>query len=99
MIPESEWIPLTEGVWDDKPRWSPDGNLLYFLSERDGFRRIWAQHLDVLKHPAGPAFPVFHAHDARRSLLSVQVGALELSLSRDKIIFNMNLRTAVDLMS
>ena len=93
LIPESDWIPVTEGVWDDKPRWSPDGNLLYFMSERDGSRCIWAQRLDVLKHPAGPAFPVFHAHDARRSLLSVQVGALELSLSRDKIIFNMNERS------
>ncbi|HYI93928.1 MAG TPA: protein kinase, partial [Bryobacteraceae bacterium] len=34
----STWIPITAGdLSDDKPRWSPDGNLLYFTSNRDGF--------------------------------------------------------------
>ena len=36
------WIPVTSGEWwDDKPRWSPAGSLLYFMSHRDGFRCIW----------------------------------------------------------
>ena len=35
-IPDTQWIALTDGShWDDKPRWSPDGNLLYFTSDRD----------------------------------------------------------------
>ena len=93
LIPESEWIPVTDGVWDDKARWSPDGNTLYFISERDGYRCIWAQRLDPSKHPAGEAFPIFHAHEARRSLVNVQVGALELSVARDKIVFNMSERS------
>jgi eukaryotic-like serine/threonine-protein kinase len=92
-IPESEWIPITDGVWDDKPRWSADGNALYFMSERDGFRCIWAQRLDDSKRLLGGAVPIFHAHDARRSLLNVQVGSLELSVARDKIVFNMSERT------
>src|SRR5262249_33401461 len=25
---EPEWIAITNGRWDDKPRWSPDGNVL-----------------------------------------------------------------------
>ncbi len=93
LIPESEWIAITEGVWDDKPRWSPDGKTLYFMSERDGFRCIWAQRLDASKHPMGQTIPIFHAHEAQRSLLNVQVGALEMSVARDKIVFNMNERT------
>ena len=37
--PPETWIAISDGeTWDDKPRWSPDGNLLYFISERDGFR-------------------------------------------------------------
>jgi Tol biopolymer transport system component len=34
---EAEWIPVTDGSGLDRNAvWSPDGNLLYFLSERDG---------------------------------------------------------------
>ena len=44
----TSWIPVTTGEgWDDKPRWSPTGSLLYFMSQRDGFRCIWAQRLDL----------------------------------------------------
>lgn len=42
LVPETEWLAITDGRWDDKPRWSPNGNILYFVSERDGFRCIWA---------------------------------------------------------
>ena len=93
LIPESEWITITSGVWDDKPRWSPDGNTLYFLSERDRFRCIWAQRLDRSKRPLGEAIPMFHAHESRRSLLNMQIGALDLSVARDKTgnIWMMNL--------
>jgi hypothetical protein len=89
-IPESKWIAITDGAWDDKPRWSWDGNTVYFLSERDRFRCIWAQRLDGSRHPLGEAIPMFHAHEARRSLLNVQIGALDMSVARNKIVFNMS---------
>ena len=94
-IPEKEWIPITDGAGaDDKPRLSPDGNLLYFTSERDGFRCIWVQRLDPAgKHPAGPPFPLYHAHSARRTLQSVELVNLEISVAHDKIVFNMVGRT------
>src|SRR5262249_36172597 len=32
----ADWIAVTDGSnWDIRPVWSPDGNILYFLSERD----------------------------------------------------------------
>src|SRR5215472_19195036 len=66
LVPEPEWIAITNGGWDDQPQWPPDGKLLYFISERDGFRCIWAHRLDpVTKRPLGSAFPIFHAHEAR----------------------------------
>jgi len=41
-VPESAWIPVMDGaVW----AWSPDGNLLYVDSWRDGHECIWAQRL------------------------------------------------------
>ena len=93
IIPEREWIPIAESGWDDKPRWSPDGSTLYFVSERDGFRCVWAQRLDSRKHPVGEAIPVFHAHESRRSLSNVGPGDLGISVARDKIVFNMSERT------
>ena len=93
-VPESEWRAVTDSRWDDKPRWSPDGNIRYFVSERDGFRCIWAQRLDPAeKRPLGTAFPIFHAHEARRSLMNIGWGDLQISVARDKIIFNMSQRT------
>lgn len=90
LTPESDWIAITDGVWDDIPRWSPDGNSVYFMSERDGYRCIWAQRLDASKQPSGAAVPIFHAHEARRSLLNIQAGNLQMSVARDKIVFNMS---------
>ena len=90
--PESEWVPITDGSGLDRNAvWSPDGNLLYFLSERDGFRCIWAQRLSaVTKHPSGAPFTVYHFHQARRSLMPAQeVARIGLTVPRDKIVFSM----------
>jgi serine/threonine protein kinase/Tol biopolymer transport system component len=95
-IPEKEWIPITDGeAMDRYACWSPDGNLLYFLSEREGFRCIWAQRLDpTTKRPSGTAFPVRHFHTSRRSLMTLgdplHTG---MSLARDKLVFSMTERT------
>ena len=89
---ESEWVPITNGSGLDRNAvWSPDGTLLYFLSERDGFRCIWAQRLNaVTKHPWGAPLAIYHFHQARRSLMHAQeIGRIGLSVTRDKIIFSM----------
>jgi Tol biopolymer transport system component len=91
-IPEDQWVSITDGkAMDRYAEWSPDGNLLYFLSDRDGFRCIWAQRLDPkTKHPLGEAFPVQHFHTSRRSLLTIEdpIG-VGLSVTADKIVFSM----------
>jgi hypothetical protein len=89
---ENDWIPITDGSGLDRNSvWSPDGNLLYFLSERDGFRCFWAQRLEpASKRPLGPAFAVQHFHQARRSLMAFnEVVEIGLSVARDKIVFSM----------
>jgi Tol biopolymer transport system component len=72
---ESEWIQITNGPVDGRSWWSPDGNLLYFQSDRDGSLCIWAQKLDpATKQPVGPVFAVYHFHGKRRSLGSAHFG-------------------------
>ncbi len=88
-MPESEWITVTDGsFWDDKPRWSPDGNLLYFVSYRDSFLCIWAIRLNpATKQPAGPPFPVYHSHGERRSLANYGLSQMFVPVARDKLVF------------
>jgi eukaryotic-like serine/threonine-protein kinase len=89
---KDQWISITEHrpVPQDKPRWSPDGNLLYYLSEVDGFQCIWAQRLDpATKQPVGQPMEISHWHSARRSLMNVQLPLFqELSVTADKLFFN-----------
>ncbi len=90
--PDGAWIPVTDGAGLDRNGvWSPEGNVLYYLSERDGFRCIWAQKLDpASKHPEGSAFPVAHYHSARRSLSGLgDVGAIGLSAAPNKLVFSL----------
>ena len=91
---EDEWIWITERqpFPQDKSRWSPDGALLYYVSNADGFRCIWAQRLDPgTKHPVGQPLAIHHSHGTRRSIRNVGIPLFfELSLTPDKIFFNMS---------
>jgi Tol biopolymer transport system component len=41
------WVQITDGKqWDDKPRWSPDGKVIYFLSDRIGLFNVWGVRFD-----------------------------------------------------
>jgi len=87
--PEEEWIYIPDAR--APTTWSTSGDVLYFLSDRDGFRCIWAQRLDrATRRPVGEAFAVLHLHTARRSLsFSLEVAAIGLSLASDKLFFSM----------
>ena len=86
---ESQWIPITDGHGLDRNAvFSPDASLLYFLSERDGFRCIWAQRLDRQDRPRGAAFPVVHLHHSKRSLGAGATGAIGLAAAPGKLIFS-----------
>jgi eukaryotic-like serine/threonine-protein kinase len=93
--PESSWIPLTNGRTPDRNAvWAPDGTLVYFLSERDGFRCFWAQRLDPkTKRPEGEPFAVRHFHQARLSYDTDTFAGIQLSIGLDKLVFPNRERT------
>lgn len=88
---EEKWITITDNTtFHDKARWSPDGNLLYFVSDRDGYRCIYARRLEPgTKRPLGGVFDVYHSHSARRSLMGMGFRFLEISVTRDRMFFNL----------
>jgi Tol biopolymer transport system component/tRNA A-37 threonylcarbamoyl transferase component Bud32 len=96
--PQSQWIGVTDGsTMDRDPAWSPDGRFLYFVSERDGFRCIWARALNpATKQPSGEPFAVRHFHSARFSLRHVgsQGFLTGLSAGEGTLVFSMGERKA-----
>jgi Tol biopolymer transport system component len=68
-VDPSQWIRITEGQYDSRNGWSPDGNLLYFWSRRDGSTCLWAQRLaPETKKPVGSLIEIQHFHTPRRSV-------------------------------
>jgi eukaryotic-like serine/threonine-protein kinase len=90
-VSEDQWIPITDGAsWDDRPRWSLNGNLIYFYARRDGFGCIWEQAVDpVTKKPVGPPQAVHHFHSTGLSITHMRLDRLGLSVAVDKLAFNL----------
>ena len=89
---EKEWIAVTdESALNIHPAWSPDGGMIYFISNRDGFRCLWAQRLDPrTKKPAGEPMAIYHLH--RAGLQMPQPGQsepLSIGVARDKMVVNL----------
>ena len=90
--PEIRWMTIAAEATAalDKARWSPDGNLLYYVSEADGFRCVMARRLEpTTKRPLGSPIDVYHFHSARRSLMNAWFGFLEISVTADRLFFNL----------
>jgi Tol biopolymer transport system component len=78
------WIEITDSTnWDDKPRWSANGRLLYFFSDRGGLFDVWAIAFDPQKGaPIGAPFRLTTLAELGfdPSELSVANGRLALSI-------------------
>jgi eukaryotic-like serine/threonine-protein kinase len=93
---EDQWIAVTDGLaLDSQPRWSPNGNLIYFVSNRDGFHCIWARRVDpATKRPRGEPFGIEHFHSAMRSISNIPAtGLIGLGVAQDRIVVNLGIST------
>jgi len=87
------WIQLTSGEYhDDKEQFSPDGNTMYFTSNRDGFTCMWALRLDPkTKRPLGAPFAIQHFHGSQRIYAGIsESNHMEVDVARDKIVTNLD---------
>jgi len=86
-IPGSDWILLfDEEHYLGSPAWSPDGNRLYYLSEREGSCRLWTQKLDPqTKKPDGDTEVVYHVHQDRFNL-NMPRGNATVAVAIDKLV-------------
>jgi Tol biopolymer transport system component len=64
------WRAITDGTrFDDKPRWGPDGQVLYFVSNRTGVANVWARRFDAATGaPIGEPFAVTSFRSAQFEL-------------------------------
>jgi dipeptidyl aminopeptidase/acylaminoacyl peptidase len=88
MAPEGgPWTAITEGTfWDDKPRWSPDGHTLYFVSNRSGFLNVWGRRfIPETGKPSGEPF-VVTSFDGPKRGLSTPMNTLELAVGPSQLI-------------
>jgi Tol biopolymer transport system component len=87
-IVRGEWTRITEGKsWDDKPRWSPDGRTIYFISSRAGFFNVWGIHFDPAKgQPLDEPYQVTAFDNPGPMIYPQNVGALEMALAEDRLV-------------
>ena len=73
-------------VWSDKPRWSPDGKTIYFISNHDSmFLNVWGLHFDPeLGKAVGEPFQVTK-FGSPVQMIPTRVGHLELSLDQNRL--------------
>jgi Tol biopolymer transport system component len=88
------WVRVTDGrYWEDKPRWSPDGKTLYFVSSRIGVYNIWGIRFDPTNgQPVGEAFRVT-AFENPSLMIPEKITLVGLSLTRDKLVLAMEERS------
>jgi serine/threonine protein kinase len=88
---EDEWVSINDGGTSDRePAWSADGRRLFFISDRDGFRCIWARDVDPeTGRPSGPLQEIAHFHYARELLQGpvASTGSIGLTATSNALIF------------
>ena len=88
-VPEQEWSVVIDGTdFDRQPAWASAGNMIYFLSDRDGARCIWAQRVDTAtRRPIDAPFAAHHMHQFRYNLNDVDVAGVGLSLAHGQMFY------------
>jgi dipeptidyl aminopeptidase/acylaminoacyl peptidase len=89
-VPRGEWVLVKRSLRPlASPRWSPDGRLLYYLSNEDGFGCVWAQPFDpATGRLSDEPFVALHLHRTNRRLMSGPRWAHSLAVAPGRLVFN-----------
>jgi Tol biopolymer transport system component/DNA-binding winged helix-turn-helix (wHTH) protein len=84
------WRAITDGTWfDDKPRWGPDGRILYFVSNRTGVANVWGRRFDdSTGAPIGDPFPVTSFRSAQ-FLLTPRTVQMDIAITATQLLLPM----------
>jgi Tol biopolymer transport system component/DNA-binding winged helix-turn-helix (wHTH) protein len=84
------WRPVTDGQsYEDKSRWSPDGRVLYFISNRDGRFEVWGRRFDPeAGRPEGQPFRVTSL-EGTKQILSPYLTDMEMFITPTRIFLPM----------
>jgi Tol biopolymer transport system component/predicted Ser/Thr protein kinase len=89
------WTEISpDSAWLDKPRWSPDGRLLYFIARGPaGFFDLAAVRFDADRGtPIGPPFTLTH-FDSPALMISNDLGHVEIGISAHRAMLTMVTQT------
>jgi eukaryotic-like serine/threonine-protein kinase len=80
------WIPIASERHHGELAWGPDANLIYYFSQADGHRCLYAQRLNPsTKTPAERPFVVQHFH----GLQGFPMSGSRLAVARDRLILSL----------
>lgn len=84
------WRPLVDtALTARKPRWSPEGRILYFLLRQTELDNVWGLHFDPVRGaPMGEPFPVTALHSMIRHVYSFS-HASDFAISRNRLVVPM----------
>ena len=85
------WRAITDGTaFDDKPRWGPDGRILYFVSNRTGVSNVWGRRFDDSNGTAiGEPFPVTSFRSAQ-FLLTPRTVQMDIAVTTTDLLLPMS---------
>jgi Tol biopolymer transport system component len=89
--PRADWTYIApEHEWPNKPRWSPDGRTIYFVSRHNSSNfNLWGTPFDTTRgKPAGEPFRVTH-FDAPGLVISPDVVGSEMGISARRAMLTM----------
>jgi Tol biopolymer transport system component/DNA-binding winged helix-turn-helix (wHTH) protein len=84
------WIQIPPlGHWDDKPQWSPDGKIIYYVSETHGFFNVWGIHFDPSRGtPIGKPFRVTR-FESPNLMIPTYIPPVGLSIAKHELSINL----------
>ncbi len=86
-VPPSEWMLVSEDPnYIGSPQWSPQGQMLYYISNRDSFSCVWAQSFDAARKTFGNPMHVYH--DRAASTLKASPGR-SIAITPDRLYLMM----------